>query len=431
MASTHQARHLLQRLASASTCGAACGENALTQRAWLQLECSEAPIGLETALSNTPASSALASPGTAAISRPQQQLLTVQSGWDRQSTSSRGAHLGPHGMHPTKPPANSRISVAGFLVRNMTSLANPYSNSLPLLRPRPNTPAAVAAATALQRSLSTSRAPCDAPNSPSPSPSSQSSLEQQQQQSLGSGTSSPAAPKAAAPAVPADPIYNLPNAVSAARLVSGPVIAVWLLQGQYEVATVALAISGASDWLDGYLARRMNATSVFGSYLDPLADKVLIACVASALLANGSMPLWLGCVVVGRDALLVAGSFAFRLGSFGWKWPGREAFFRTADTASPHASAPVSPPAASSAGAGEATGSAGSGGGCVSYMRPLLISKANTVLQLVLMGGYLTRGMYGWPEGDPVTALEVATATTTVASLVAYGRMAAQGELFK
>ncbi|KXZ43223.1 hypothetical protein GPECTOR_97g761 [Gonium pectorale] len=225
----------------------------------------------------------------------------------------------------------------------------------------------------------------------------------------------------------ADPIYNLPNAVSLARLVSGPVIGVWLLQGHYQTATIALAISGASDWLDGYLARRYAASSVFGSYLDPLADKVLIGCVAGALLANGAMPVWLATVVVGRDVLLVSGAFVFRLRGFGWRWPGREAFFRTADV-------PALPAGGEQGLSGPGTGTTdGYGGpsGGVSFMRPLLISKANTVLQLVLLGGYLTRGMYGWPDGEPVAALEMATAATTVASLAAYASMATQGRLFK
>ncbi|GIL80764.1 hypothetical protein Vretimale_9133 [Volvox reticuliferus] len=252
----------------------------------------------------------------------------------------------------------------------------------------------------------------------------------------GANSSSDKTPSPAA----ADVVYNLPNAVSAARLVSGPVIGYWLLQGHYEAATIALAISGASDWLDGFLARRMGASSVFGSYLDPLADKVLIGCVAGALLLDGVMPTWLAIVVVGRDLLLVTGAFAFRLRGFGWRWPGREAFFRTADdmSASMSVSAVNTAAAAMSSsqpGAipakGRVMGKGDSGETGVAFMQPLLISKANTVLQLVLLGGYLMRGMYGWPDGDPVFALEAATAATTTLSLAAYGTMAVQGKLFK
>ncbi|GIL65817.1 hypothetical protein Vafri_19441 [Volvox africanus] len=235
-----------------------------------------------------------------------------------------------------------------------------------------------------------------------------------------------------------DAIYNLPNAVSAARLVSGPVIGFWLLQGHYEAATIALGISGASDWLDGFLARRTGTSSVFGSYLDPLADKILIGCVAGALLMNGAMPTWLAVVVVGRDLLLVTGAFAFRLRGFGWRWPGREAFFRTADSMSTSISVPAVNAAATPSSQpgttppmGRAMGKGDPAEAGVAFMRPLLISKANTLLQLVLLGGYLMRGVYGWPDGDSVFALELATAATTTLSLAAYGTMAVQGKLFK
>ncbi|XP_056159773.1 cardiolipin synthase (CMP-forming), mitochondrial-like [Syzygium oleosum] len=58
----------------------------------------------------------------------------------------------------------------------------------------------------------------------------------------------------------------------------------------HTTAFVGLAISGATDWLDGYVARKMNINSVVGSYLDPLADKVLIGCVALAMVINDLLP---------------------------------------------------------------------------------------------------------------------------------------------
>lgn len=164
------------------------------------------------------------------------------------------------------------------------------------------------------------------------------------------------------------------------------------------------------------------------------APQVLIGCVAAALLMNGAMPGWVAGVVVGRDVLLVAGSFVFRLRGFGWRWPGAAAFFRTVDTSAAAAGA------ATGAANGVASGGGGGGEG-VSFMRPLLISKANTVLQLLLLGGYLLRGMDGGaglqlllPGGggeELIMGLELATAATTVASGLAYGTMAVQGKLFK
>uniref|UniRef100_A0A9I9CRE6 Cardiolipin synthase (CMP-forming), mitochondrial n=1 Tax=Cucumis melo TaxID=3656 RepID=A0A9I9CRE6_CUCME len=79
---------------------------------------------------------------------------------------------------------------------------------------------------------------------------------------------------------------NLPNLISLSRLISGPFLGWMISNGRYSSAMVGLAISGATDWLDGYTARKMGINSVVGSYLDPLADKVLIGCVALAMVQN-------------------------------------------------------------------------------------------------------------------------------------------------
>jgi hypothetical protein len=78
-------------------------------------------------------------------------------------------------------------------------------------------------------------------------------------------------------------VATLPNALSMARLLSGPLLAAWVVQGRWELAAPALAVSAATDWLDGWLARRSGTGSVLGSYLDPLADKVLVGSVVAAL----------------------------------------------------------------------------------------------------------------------------------------------------
>ncbi|KAL6183826.1 hypothetical protein ACLB2K_045236 [Fragaria x ananassa] len=80
-----------------------------------------------------------------------------------------------------------------------------------------------------------------------------------------------------------DDFVNLPNLISMAQMVSGPVLRWMIVNEWYSAAMVGLAVSGASDWWDGYVARRMRINSVVDSYLDPLADKVLIGCVALAM----------------------------------------------------------------------------------------------------------------------------------------------------
>jgi hypothetical protein len=83
----------------------------------------------------------------------------------------------------------------------------------------------------------------------------------------------------------------------------------------------------ASDWLDGFLARRLGHTSKLGSYLDPLADKVFVATAVGTMGALDMVPGWLAVLVVGRDSAQVVGMFWYRLRMFGGAWPGASAFF--------------------------------------------------------------------------------------------------------
>lgn len=78
-------------------------------------------------------------------------------------------------------------------------------------------------------------------------------------------------------------VYNVPNAISLARLISGPFVAYFILHEHWAIALGTLAVAGASDWADGYAAKHYGQSSVLGSYLDPLADKVLVCCTVGAL----------------------------------------------------------------------------------------------------------------------------------------------------
>ncbi|KAL6779333.1 PGP2 [Auxenochlorella protothecoides x Auxenochlorella symbiontica] len=187
-------------------------------------------------------------------------------------------------------------------------------------------------------------------------------------------------------------VLNVPNALSMARMVSGPAIGWWIVQGQWDLAAPALAVSAASDWLDGLAARKLDQQSVLGSYLDPIADKVLIGSVTIALTKAGSLPVALAFVIVGRDVGLVAGGALMRARQLGWRWPGAAEFFRLGGGT---AAAPVS---------------------------PLLISKINTVLQLGLVGGCALQGLLGWPSGEALLSLGMLTAGTTIWSAAAYAR---------
>ena len=84
-------------------------------------------------------------------------------------------------------------------------------------------------------------------------------------------------------------VKNLPNIITVFRTLAGLVVALMLLDTDNRVRTMALALyilAAGTDWLDGVLARRLNATSPFGQMLDPIADKLLLTGCLFALVAS-------------------------------------------------------------------------------------------------------------------------------------------------
>lgn len=103
-------------------------------------------------------------------------------------------------------------------------------------------------------------------------------------------------------------MLTLPNLISLGRIAGSPVFAYVLLVGHNRHAAAwLLGVLGASDWLDGWVARRSGTVSELGKVLDPVADRVLIVVAAVAVLIDGSFPLWLGVVVLIREALVSLG----------------------------------------------------------------------------------------------------------------------------
>lgn len=167
---------------------------------------------------------------------------------------------------------------------------------------------------------------------------------------------------------------NLPNLITLGRVILVPLVFWLLVTGQTQAAFFAFIIAGISDGIDGYLAKTFGWSTELGAYLDPLADKLLIVSIFLALGVGGELPLWLVIAVVSRDILIViAIILSWLLGN------------------------PV-------------------------RIRPLAVSKANTLAQIVLAGTVLADEGFGLGLGNARVLLIWLTAGLTVASLAAYLR---------
>lgn len=184
-------------------------------------------------------------------------------------------------------------------------------------------------------------------------------------------------PPQAAPEAQSGPLdglglFTLPNAITLGRLCAVPA-AVWLmLQHRLDLAFLVFVGAGVSDAIDGWLARVMRARSLLGAILDPVADKALLVSVYVTLAAIGVLPDWLAILVVFRDLLIVGGVILLVvLGQ---------------------------PPT----------------------IRPLLVSKLNTVLQIGLAALALFLAGFGLKAEWLLQAMIWCVATTTFGSGAAY-----------
>lgn len=106
---------------------------------------------------------------------------------------------------------------------------------------------------------------------------------------------------------------NLPNTITAFRFVLVPVFLYFALAGEYLTAMVVFLAAGASDALDGFLARRYGLTTDIGRVLDPAADKLLTFAAMVSLTWAGILPIWLSVPVVLRDVSMLAIYLGLRL----------------------------------------------------------------------------------------------------------------------
>jgi CDP-diacylglycerol--glycerol-3-phosphate 3-phosphatidyltransferase len=107
---------------------------------------------------------------------------------------------------------------------------------------------------------------------------------------------------------------NVPNLVTLSRIILIPLLIgiyylpdPWLSwEGKNIASTVVFICAGISDWLDGYLARRLNQTSAFGAFLDPVADKLIVVAALLVVLYLGRVDMLVALIIIGREIAISA-----------------------------------------------------------------------------------------------------------------------------
>jgi cardiolipin synthase (CMP-forming) len=105
----------------------------------------------------------------------------------------------------------------------------------------------------------------------------------------------------------------LPNLLTLLRIGVIPVFAYFLVRENYAVALPVFAGAAASDFADGYIARRFGVASRLGAALDPVADKLNMLVATLVLAGQALLPLWLAVAIVARDVLIVVGVLVYRM----------------------------------------------------------------------------------------------------------------------
>eukprot|EP00871_Galdieria_phlegrea_P002806 jgi/Galph1/3526/GphlegSOOS_G2192.1 len=197
--------------------------------------------------------------------------------------------------------------------------------------------------------------------------------------------------------------WNVANGITCTRIASIPFIAGLVSIEQYHLATVGLVAAGATDLLDGFIARRCHMSTVLGSYLDPLADKLLINTLVLTLALNHLLPLYLAVIICCRDGLLISGAAIKRWEAMKHQF-SFDKFLKVSN---------VEP----------------------LKVQPLFISKVNTAAQLVLVGYCILQGAEPEIGNDNVFyGLVIITTLTTVISggaYIYYGLLSKKGNVFQ
>lgn len=182
--------------------------------------------------------------------------------------------------------------------------------------------------------------------------------------------------------------WTIPNYLCMARIVLSPVLGYLIMEQYFHVSLGLFALAGATDLLDGYIARNWpNQKSALGSALDPLADKILISVLYVSLTYAQLIPAPLTALIISRDVALIAAVFYVR--------------YKT-----------VPPPVTLSKFFNPCYTTA--------RLKPTLISKINTAVQLFLVAASLAAPVFHYTDSVLLQSLWYITAVTTAASGYSY-----------
>lgn len=98
---------------------------------------------------------------------------------------------------------------------------------------------------------------------------------------------------------------HIPNAITVFRIFLTPLVIWLMIDGRMQTAFLVFLIAGVSDGLDGFLAKRYGWQTELGAYLDPVADKMLLVSIYVVLGLSAHLPVWLVIAVVSRDFLII------------------------------------------------------------------------------------------------------------------------------
>ena len=107
-------------------------------------------------------------------------------------------------------------------------------------------------------------------------------------------------------------ILTIPNVITVVRFLGTPLF-VWLVlaRNEYGWGVFVLAMMGCTDWIDGFVARKLNQTSKLGRIMDPVADRVALVAVTITMVIAGFLPLWLLLLLLIPDVVLLGATIYF------------------------------------------------------------------------------------------------------------------------